>query len=1157
MLIWILFLGFHLNLEAQYVMQDALVTDCEGTLSDSEEGPLTGQYDHNEDFTFTICVEGASAITAIFDFFATEDVFDILTVYDGPDTSSPIIAELTGVLTNPPVLVANSGCMTFHFVSDDNIVGTGWFLEWSVEVEDIADPDLVITSDLDCPLKEIEFEVNPRIPCDILIPGNFQLLGPDASGIASAIALDCDTNNTASLFTLEFEDSLSLSGNYNILFNGYLINTCGDTLLFESLIDFELTNCPFQVEIILVEQACPESCGQVQVEIYSSDPGPFSIDWLHTTDDSEQVDICADSLTLIQVQVVNISTGATGEDEFWYEPLASPEILNPFMSDTFCSSNPDYWLNSDIPGGIWNSERMDNQDVGRYRFHRWNGANGIQQDIITYTDPNGCVTFDTVFVNPIQAGFDQSVCLTEEQILLTGNNPDQGTWAGPNTTADGVFTTTTTGTFDISFTNDEGCVDWKRVFVVDNIDFLEIDTVCSSSQVDLRNYVNSLGGVWSGPGIVNWYLGRLNAWQANINAWNTYFYEIEGCRDSINIYVQEIWAGPDQTVCRDAGNVQLRFAGEWSGPGVYNDIDSTYDISGLAQGEYDVYGSKSGCEDRFVLTVYDVNVDKIGPEIYCHDSDLVPVRDIGNSNPWDGIFSGEAVVDVNGELFFDPALVSTNESYIYFSSLGCTDSILVQIEPAVVLDDYVFCELGSLQTLDNQGNSGYWVGTGVLVAETGLINPAELTIGNNEVYFITDLGCASPVSIELVEFREAEINNIEETYCFQDTIIQIDLAPLSGTFMINDVISPPELNPADLGFGFHKLEYIVGSGECEDRTSIFIAISDSISGSTYALLDTICPEETTTIFVDPIGGAGEVFAVWDQGLGFGKSHTVSPNTSTVFEVTLSDGCSDEVELSLYIHVIDTFSVGVLYGPEVCYGDSSFIELSLDEPDDYDITWDGTTSSQGHILESLPGSFVVNIENQESGCQQEYTMDVPGSQPLGAGFNYIPNQECIDLVNNEISLIDLAFGYTEGFVNFGIDENQVDLLTEALVFEYNDIGIFEITQVVFNELGCTDTLIREICVENVVNLYMPNIFTPDGDGLNDLFTPQGLGIMNFSMLIYDRWGNQVFKSNNINESWDGSFKGKRVQQGVYAIVVEFEDQETGKAYLEFFDVTLVR
>ena len=55
----------------QYMMQDAYVTDCEGTLSDSEEGPEDGQYDHNEDFTFTICVEGATAITAIFDFFAT------------------------------------------------------------------------------------------------------------------------------------------------------------------------------------------------------------------------------------------------------------------------------------------------------------------------------------------------------------------------------------------------------------------------------------------------------------------------------------------------------------------------------------------------------------------------------------------------------------------------------------------------------------------------------------------------------------------------------------------------------------------------------------------------------------------------------------------------------------------------------------------------------------------------------------------------------------------------------------------------------------------------------------------------------------------------------------------------------------------------------
>ena len=110
---------------------------------------------------------------------------------------------------------------------------------------------------------------------------------------------------------------------------------------------------------------------------------------------------------------------------------------------------------------------------------------------------------------------------------------------------------------------------------------------------------------------------------------------------------------------------------------------------------------------------------------------------------------------------------------------------------------------------------------------------------------------------------------------------------------------------------------------------------------------------------------------------------------------------------------------------------------------------------------------------------------------------------------------------------------------------------------FNELGCTDTLTREICVENRVKLYVPNIFTPNGDDVNDLFSTHGVGIEDFAIQIYDRYGNQVFQTSNINEFWDGRHNGKFVSQGVYAIVVQYKDQETGESFVEYLNVTVSR
>jgi gliding motility-associated-like protein len=482
---------------------------------------------------------------------------------------------------------------------------------------------------------------------------------------------------------------------------------------------------------------------------------------------------------------------------------------------------------------------------------------------------------------------------------------------------------------------------------------------------------------------------------------------------------------------------------------------------------------------------------------------------------------------------------------------------MVQVEQALDLDDYSFCEFSSLSNLDNGGNLGYWEGPGILVAETGLINIEELDPGFNEVYFVTDLGCTTPVSIEVVGFVEAEINDVQESYCYQDTTYVIDIAPSDGVFYINGVESLPEFNPAVLGPGFHEIKYVVGEGECEDRLSVFVVISDPITGFTYANDDILCPDEPTSIFVENEGGNGVVSAFWDQDLGFGKSHIIRPSETTNYSVTLTDGCSDDLELDLNISVLDSFDVDFGFGPEVCFGDSSFVELMLDQADNYNIQWNGSTNNNNLLLNDLPGSYQVSIEDMSTGCKQEYFVDIPGAEPLGAGFTLVPNQECIDLVDNEISVLNQAYGYSGGYMNFGQGDNDVDIDFGDLSDVYNNIGEFTITQFVYNEIGCTDSISRKICVENVVRFFLPNIFSPDGDGVNDILTINSLGIDEFDMAIYDRWGNVMFTSNDVNNSWDGTYHGNVAMSGVYTIVIQYIDQETGQPFLEMFDLTLVR
>ncbi len=70
----------------------------------------------------------------------------------------------------------------------------------------------------------------------------------------------------------------------------------------------------------------------------------------------------------------------------------------------------------------------------------------------------------------------------------------------------------------------------------------------------------------------------------------------------------------------------------------------------------------------------------------------------------------------------------------------------------------------------------------------------------------------------------------------------------------------------------------------------------------------------------------------------------------------------------------------------------------------------------------------------------------------------------------------------------------------------------------------------------MSIYIPNSFTPNGDGLNDTFGAYGEAIKDFKMQVYNRWGQMIFESNNVNNQWDGTHQGEKVPMGSYVYKV---------------------
>lgn len=79
----------------------------------------------------------------------------------------------------------------------------------------------------------------------------------------------------------------------------------------------------------------------------------------------------------------------------------------------------------------------------------------------------------------------------------------------------------------------------------------------------------------------------------------------------------------------------------------------------------------------------------------------------------------------------------------------------------------------------------------------------------------------------------------------------------------------------------------------------------------------------------------------------------------------------------------------------------------------------------------------------------------------------------------------------------------------------------------------------------LKLYIPNAFTPNSDGLNDVFGAAGKGIVEYNLQVFDRWGELVFETNDLEKGWDGKYKGEMSEAGTYVYQVLAKGEQTGR------------
>jgi gliding motility-associated-like protein len=272
---------------------------------------------------------------------------------------------------------------------------------------------------------------------------------------------------------------------------------------------------------------------------------------------------------------------------------------------------------------------------------------------------------------------------------------------------------------------------------------------------------------------------------------------------------------------------------------------------------------------------------------------------------------------------------------------------------------------------------------------------------------------------------------------------------------------------------------------------------------------------------------------WNEGLFPISTVTAIPEATTTYIVTASDGCSDNALDSVLITILQPVTASVFTSDTLCFGEDGFANALPDQAGDFSITWDG---EEGETIEAPAGSiFELVVSDLNEGCSFDTLVTIPSYSAVIALFSINPDMECIPYDDNPVSFIDLSQNALEGAWVIGNDTiPYIAGSPPTLSFEP---GNYTAELVVFNEGSCKAEYILDFCVLPSTRIFVPDIFSPNGDGNNDELFVRGQGIVSMDFRVYNRWGELVHNAVRLDDGWNGSFRGMAVPSGVLAYTLK--------------------
>lgn len=465
-------------------------------------------------------------------------------------------------------------------------------------------------------------------------------------------------------------------------------------------------------------------------------------------------------------------------------------------------------------------------------------------------------------------------------------------------------------------------------------------------------------------------------------------------------------------------------------------------------------------------------------------------------------------------------------------------------------------------------------------ANAGPLNIQWNSIGNKQVQLqVIEQGCASNVVSDIILLRGLPLADAgsNQQICSGDTITlsansavgySYEWSPTGG--LNSSSVANPQLTLLSIHSYVEQFTYSVevNDGYCSSESSIDIALAPTPVAS-FVVPAPQCFEGNSFSFVN--NGAYGDNAMFNWNLG-PNTYTHSPGdesqmnvefdttgTQVIRLVITENGCTSEPfidSVQVNPHPIATYTAVGIKG---CVPlESTFTAIPQgNAPHTY--SWNfgdgevGATQNPTHTYDEsgyMTVTLTVTNEFECSSTSTQTNIIQVLEQPI-AGFRTFPETVFIGADDLEIT----SMAQNAQFSYYVIEGDTILGLTST--YSFTEEGVYPITQVVVNGLGCSDEITHTVVVEYGTEYFVPSAFTPNNDGQNEIFKVVGNDIKQFRLLVFDRWGSEIYSSKDMNEGWDGKTSDDQpLPEGVYVYRLEMRSK-TNRDIVKNGQVTLLR